>query len=94
MTEHERQAIKDWINGMTKEEKKIARGELGIKIQPIGMIQCRVCGRRFPAKKEKKYDIETEGPFRFRIRIIKEFFDCPYCGCQNIVGERIEKINE
>ena len=58
------------------------------------MIRCKVCGKFMRLKKEDRYEaIErpsglnalTEGT------VIFEAFDCPKCGCQNIVNVREER---
>ena len=54
-------------------------------------MKCKVCGKRFSPNKENRYEI-----MRFprgvevlyeRAKIL-ECFDCPKCGCQNIVNIR------
>lgn len=50
---------------------------------------CKVCKRRFSPNKDSKYLAKKEtsvidlGP-----KTIFECFDCPKCGCQNIVNIR------
>lgn len=88
MTEHERQAVKDWFRGMSKEEKKIARRELGIKQRAAGQIRCHVCGKYFRPRKEERYTTEPTGIERLSGIGSKDAFDCPFCGCQNVVGDR------
>ena len=62
------------------------------------MKKCKVCGKRFKLKNEKRYIYEkvpvglnrlTEGSTFY------ECFDCPKCGCQQIVNirEGNEKLN-
>jgi transcription elongation factor Elf1 len=50
---------------------------------------CKVCGRYFRAKKEDKYEV-TVVPEGLRVLTEQtktyECFDCPKCGCQNIVN--------
>lgn len=59
------------------------------------MRKCNVCGRKFRLLSKNRYEIEkrpvglnclTEGITYYNA------FDCPYCGCQNIVGV-LEKSN-
>lgn len=57
---------------------------------------CKVCKRRFTASKDNKYlaqrplsitEVMTNTP------AIYEAFDCPRCGCQNIVNVREPEVN-
>ena len=60
---------------------------------------CKVCKKYFNAKKENRY-VVTKTPVGLNILVegskVYECFDCPKCGCQNIVNVREEngKINE
>ena len=60
-------------------------------------MKCKVCGKRFKLLKENRYDvikrpvginIMTEAPTIF------EAFDCPVCGCQNIVNVKEDRLGE
>ena len=58
------------------------------------MIRCKVCNKLFIAKSKNKYLI-TKAPTLAEALIcqsskIFECFDCPKCGCQNIVNVREE----
>jgi transcription elongation factor Elf1 len=50
---------------------------------------CKVCGKHFSAKKENKYEV-TIIPVGLSALTEQvktyECFDCPKCGCQNIVN--------
>jgi hypothetical protein len=50
---------------------------------------CKVCGKYFRANKENKYEV-TVRPVGLSALVeetkIYECFDCPKCGCQNIVN--------
>jgi len=59
------------------------------------MRKCNICGRRFKLLAKNRYEVVrkpaglnclTEATIYFNA------FDCPYCGCQNIVGV-LEKKN-
>lgn len=65
------------------------------------MKKCNVCGRRFRLLSKNRYEVVknpvglkclAEGPVYFNA------FDCPRCGCQNIVGaiekEKVRDIEE
>lgn len=65
-------------------------------------MKCKVCGKRFRLKKENKYTVKVE-PHGLLTLTEKtkyyEAFDCPRCGCQNIVniievGERVTAEGE
>lgn len=51
-------------------------------------ITCRVCNAKFLPQKENRY-IAEQTTLSFRdgmTRVAREAFDCPVCGCQNLVG--------
>lgn len=59
--------------------------------------KCRACGFKFRIEKENRYLAKkpvsligsmTEEP------TIGEMFDCPNCGCQNVVGIYYKPIEE
>ena len=60
------------------------------------MKKCDVCGRRFLLRAKNRYVVEVPANLlEARVRAIYyNAFDCPHCGCQNIVGvlekERVE----
>ena len=59
-----------------------------------GMYTCKVCGRDFPLMAEEHYT--TKEPEKTGLTAalagsdpkLHDAFDCPHCGCQNIVGVR------
>lgn len=54
-------------------------------------MKCKVCGKRFrPLEKNKYIAVEKLGTFEGLTKAAKQFecFDCPKCGCQNIVNIR------
>ena len=57
-------------------------------------MKCKVCGKHMNLNKKNKYEIvkdryEILEPTKgFVSQIIYEAFDCPRCGCQNIVNVR------
>ena len=67
-------------------------------------MKCKKCNKRFKLKKENKYLAKRTPTLAecFSERaIVFECFDCPACGCQNIVGIRegecpkeIEEVEE
>lgn len=55
--------------------------------------KCKVCNEFFELKKEDRYDVTklpAGGTFGtlFSNPVAYDAFDCPYCGCQNIVNVR------
>lgn len=48
---------------------------------------CKVCGNKFELKKENRYTASRRESI-FCIPTYYDAFDCPVCGCQNIVGVR------
>jgi len=63
------------------------------------MRKCSVCGRRFRLLAKNRYEV-VKSPVGFNCltqgTVYYNAFDCPYCGCQNIVGvvEEKVKVNE
>lgn len=57
-----------------------------------GMNKCKICGAEFMLKKENRYlckeVVSIPDTFNGKKSIIHEAFDCPVCGCQNVVNER------
>lgn len=59
-------------------------------------MRCKVCKRRFTPKKENRYTIIKQKDLSEKIadlilnrqQMILECFDCPKCGCQNLVNIR------
>lgn len=52
---------------------------------------CERCGRKLDLKKEDRYTViggKILHPVYFGA------FDCPYCGCQNVVGVRMNRLRE
>lgn len=53
-------------------------------------MKCKICGKRFELRKENRYDaidIPVGLDCLTQPSIYYNAFDCPYCGCQNIVGK-------
>lgn len=57
----------------------------GVDYMEYGKKECIVCKKEFEIRKENKY-IVSMNPGLFSIAGLKEAFNCPYCGCQNIVN--------
>lgn len=64
-----------------------------------GMAKCEICGRSFALMAEKHYiarDITETGLAAALGKTQEAFnydaFDCPHCGCQNIMQERKRTI--
>lgn len=57
-----------------------------------GKKECNVCNKEFELKEENKYIVNVE-PKPFIISGLKEAFDCPYCGCQNVVNSYNQKYD-
>lgn len=57
------------------------------------MYKCKVCGKEFELKKENRYitiDIQSGLVAAFSVtqNPMYDTFDCPFCGCQNVVNSR------
>jgi len=55
-------------------------------------MKCKVCDKHVNLNKKNRYEIRIPS-FGFERPTIYEAFDCPHCGCQNIVNIR-EDIRE
>lgn len=50
---------------------------------------CKVCKRYFKPKKEDRYEVEkVKSAMLVENHQVYECFDCPKCGCQNVVNIR------
>lgn len=51
---------------------------------------CKVCGKDFKLLKKNKYIVQENKGINGIATGTKKFecFNCPYCGCQNILNER------
>lgn len=65
-----------------------------------GMTTCKVCGRDFPLMAEEHY-VVRDGEKKGLVSVISDqeavqydAFDCPCCGCQNIMQERKPALKE
>lgn len=53
------------------------------------MFKCRTCGRRFRLLAKNRYEIvriPTSLKALVEEKVYFNAFDCPHCGCQNILG--------
>lgn len=65
------------------------------------MRKCNVCGRRFRLLAKNRYEV-VKSPVGLKClaegTVYYNAFDCPRCGCQNIVGtlekEKVRDIEE
>lgn len=63
-----------------------------------GMYTCGVCGRDFPLIAEERYTVrgtERSGiavAFSLEEADRYDAFDCPHCGCQNVVSPRMREL--
>lgn len=58
-----------------------------------GFVVCHVCGMAFNPSPERRYTVkEKDGIGAIVGNTYYDAFDCPHCGCQNIVGLRLDPI--
>lgn len=58
---------------------------------------CKVCKKFFKLKAENKYLVFNEPTILSSLTekmTVFEAFDCPWCGCQNVVGVREPRMCE
>lgn len=56
-------------------------------------MKCKICNKEFELLKENRYMVTNEKLKEIGLSSVFEAFDCPYCGCQNIVGNRYMNID-
>ena len=59
--------------------------------------KCRACGFKFRLEKENRYLVKKSTSLLGNISetpTIFEVFDCPLCGCQNVVGVYEQQVVE
>lgn len=67
---------------------------MGEKIIRLKLATCDVCGAEFPLRREDHYIVRDEGTTGLALVVggpeetLYDAFDCPYCGCQNVMQER------
>ena len=63
-----------------------------------GMYTCGVCGLNFPLIAEERYTVRNTEKSGIATAISFEeadrydAFDCPHCGCQNVVNLRMREL--
>lgn len=79
------------------------KGKLEVEVKEMtnvkGMTTCKICGRDFPLLIEDRYvarDIVKSGVVPTLVgekeSSLYDAFDCPHCGCQNLIQERKRKL--
>lgn len=64
-------------------------------MKKIPKIKCKICGKKFPITAGDRYFAREEKSISTLAKSVTyECFDCVYCGCQNVVGERLPKVND
>lgn len=56
-------------------------------------MKCKVCNKRFKPLAENRYEVATLAPAGLLGVQTVECFDCPRCGCQNVVNVREGSAN-
>ena len=81
------------------------KGKIEVEVKEMtsvkGMTTCKVCGRDFPLIAEERYTARNK-EMSGVIPTIKgdqesdwyDAFDCPHCGCQNLVQERMRLVTD
>ena len=61
------------------------------RLMEIKEMKCKVCNHPLNISKENVYVAKVENVF-FHTSKNYSATDCPYCGCQNLLQERFEKV--
>ena len=54
-------------------------------------ISCNICKEKFEPRKENKYVVSRTN-FITKAAEYCDAFDCPFCGCQTVVGSRLKRV--
>ena len=58
-------------------------------------MKCKVCGKEFELKNDNRYVVlKNKGNMIMHDYHKYEAFDCPFCGCQNIVNKRFDEYHK
>lgn len=57
----------------------------------IKEVHCEICNQILDINKDNTYKVEVENVL-FRSKAIHDATDCPYCGCQNLLNKRYQKV--
>ena len=69
--------------------------QIKINISELEEIQCKVCKAKFQPNTEFHYVTKTKSPitlFTVADELLHDAYDCPLCGSQIILGERLERL--
>lgn len=59
------------------------------------MLKCKVCGIKFRPTTWRRYTAGVAAVFGGTEKpIVYDVFDCPSCGCQIIVNERLRRVDD
>lgn len=58
-------------------------------------MKCKICNKEFELLKENRYMVTNKNlkEITFGLSSVFDAFDCPYCGCQNIVSDRYVNVD-
>lgn len=59
-------------------------------------MKCKICKKEFELFKENKYMVTNKNLREISkdgLSIVFDAFDCPYCGCQNIMSDRYVRVD-
>ena len=58
-------------------------------------MKCKICNKEFELLKENRYMVTNKNVKGITSGLTSAFdaFDCPYCGCQNIVSDRYVNVD-
>ncbi len=59
----------------------------------IKEVHCKVCNHILDINKGNVYQTRVENSFFHNVSIW-DATDCPYCGCQNLLKERYDKVRK
>ena len=63
----------------------------------VEKYKCKICGFRFYTNKLDRYTVgDNGGLVQSLANGNKKYdaFDCPLCGCQTVVGERLDRVED
>ena len=54
-------------------------------------LRCKVCNHSLDIRKDNTYKVNVTNQI-FKLTELQDATDCPYCGCQNLLSRRYEKV--
>ena len=64
-----------------------------MEMMDIKILRCKVCNHPLNISKDNVYVVKVTNML-FGVSENQDATDCPYCGCQNLLQKRYEKVSK